>query len=385
MQAKERLPATGVIHRLFDRPAQYQFRQALRILLLWLRSQGVSYDDAFKHVLRFQNSVSLGFPASEIEALRAELNEAADPAEYQDALSAGDFAALLRAAAPSAKPERIALTPAFIGLLGASGSLPFHYSERIAAQQLQTKDESARAFLDLLSNRMVGLFFETWGKYRLEANIDTHGVDPLRGMLTQLGGFKGKGAHHHFFGGGDDGGDDVEAYFAAAFRTRPVSAHAVADALTDHFGVPVELEQFVGCWDVLDLNQQTLMGHAGAALGYGATLGKRIWRCDLRIRLNIGPLDAAQRDRCLPGGAIAAGMKRMLQRFGMSNLDCEVRLLLKAECIYPATLTANKPLPDRLGWGSFLTTIPGIPKNADVRYLFKMHAASPMPTWPIAV
>jgi type VI secretion system protein ImpH len=375
MQAKERLPAVGVIHHLFDEPAKYQFRQALRILLLWLRQQGVTYDDAFKHVLRFQNSVSLGFPTSEIEALTAELAETDDLADCTDELGqvACNSATSERGMAPSATPARIALTPAFIGLLGASGSLPFHYSERIAGHQLHTKDESARAFLDLLSNRMVGLFFETWGKYRLEANIDMRGVDPLRGMLNQLGGFKGKGAPRHNAGAEDD----VEAYFAAAFRTRPVSATCVADALSDHFGVPVELEQFVGCWDVLNLTQQTVMGRVGAALGHGATLGKRIWRCDLRIRLNIGPLDAAQRDRCLPNGRIAMGMKRMLQRFGMSNLDCEVRLLLKPECIHPAALTANKPAPDRLGWGSFLASAAGLPKKAAVRYLFEMHAARP--------
>src|SRR5450830_638695 len=132
MQAKERLPAAGVIDHLFENPAKYQFRQALRILLLWLRSQGVSYDDAFKHVLRFQNSVALGFPASEIEALRAELAEPDDPADYigepgptgWPGVTAGTSE---RAAAPSAAPERIVLTPAFIGLLGVSGSLPFHY------------------------------------------------------------------------------------------------------------------------------------------------------------------------------------------------------------------------------------------------------------------
>ena len=359
MQSKERLPAAGVIHHLFDEPAQYQFRQALRLLLLWLRAHGVTYDDAFKHVLRFQNSLSLGFPASEIEALKAELTGAADPAEHGDQVESG-------------VPGQIALTPAFIGLLGGSGTLPFHYSERIAAQELHTKDGSARAFLDILSNRMVGLFFEAWGKYRLETSVDTHGVDPLRGMLGQLGGFKGASARRPA-----SGEEDMEAYFAAAFRTRPVSAFAVADALSDHFGVPVELEQFVGCWDNIGTGRQTILGCAEPGLGHGAALGKRIWRCDLRIRLNIGPLDAAQRDRCLPHGAIARGMKRMLQRFGMSNLDCEVRLLLKPECVRPAVLTTNKSALDRLAWGCFLATAPGSPTNADVRYLFKMHVPRP--------
>ncbi len=355
MQTKERLPATGVIGHLFDNPAQYQFRQALRILLLWLRSEGVRYDDAFRNVLRFQNSVSLGFPASEIETLRVELAGAL-------ALEDGE--------ASSATPEHIVLTPALIGLLGANGSLPFHYTERIARHELHTKDDAARAFLDILSNRMVGLFFETWGKYRLEARIDTHGIDPLRGMLTQLGGFHGI-----------DGEDDVQACFAAAFSTRPVAATTVADLLSHHFGVPVELEQFVGSWDLLAATQQTLIGRPGAALGHGATLGKRIWRCDLRIRLNIGPLDAAQRDRCLPNGAIAKGIRRMLQRFGMSNLDCEVCLLLKPECVDPAKLTANTQAPDRLGWGSFLASTHGAPKDAAVRYLFEMRSKRPVSAW----
>jgi type VI secretion system protein ImpH len=374
MQAQERLPATGVIHHLFDEPAAYQFRQALRLLLLWLRSQGVTYDDAFKHVLRFQNSVSLGFPASEIEMLKAELMGAAGPIDraYQATDQCASASAVKKYPAPPVAPERITLTPTFIGLLGTSGTLPFHYSERIAAQQLHRKDDSARAFLDILSNRMVGLFFETWGKYRLEASLDTHGADRLRAILTQLGGFKGVIGGHRA-----SGEDDVEAYFAAAFRTRPVSAFAVADALSEQFGVPAELEQFVGCWDPLGPHQQTVIGQGSASLGNGATLGKRIWRCDLRIRLNIGPLDTAQRDRCLPHGAIALGMKRMLQRFGMSNIDCEVRLLLKPECVRPATLNANKPAPDRLGWGSFLATGPGSPTHADVRYLFKMHVDRP--------
>ncbi|MDL2356932.1 MAG: type VI secretion system baseplate subunit TssG, partial [Pseudomonadota bacterium] len=350
MPTEERQPAAGVIHHLFDEPVRHQFRQALRLLLMWLRSQGVAYDDAFKHVLRFQNSVSLGFPASEIAALKAEF--VAEPTEEDEP-----------ATAVSKVPARIALTPAFIGLLGTNGTLPLHYSERIAAQQLHGKDESARAFLDILSNRMVGLFFEAWGKYRLESKIDTHGIDPLRAMLLQLGGFKGADRHQL------RGEDDVQAYFAAAFRTRPTSAFAIAGALTEYFGVPIEIEQFVGCWDYLGASQLTVLGKAAPALGHGATLGKRIWRRDRRIRLNIGPLTKAGFDRCLPNGATAAAIKQMLKHFGVANLECEVCLILKPECIRPAVLSAKKQAVNRLGWDSFLTTENGSLTHAAVRYM----------------
>ena len=359
MQAKERQPASGVIGHLFDEPAQHQFKQALRLLLIWLRTKGVSYDDAFKHVLRFQNSVSLGFPASELIALKAEFV----PVPLEP--GACEVPA-------NGTPAQIALTPAFIGLLGVNGTLPFHYSERIAAQQLHAKDESSRAFLDVLSNRMIGLFFEAWGKYRLETKIDTHGVDPLRAMLLQLGGFKG--AEASATGGGEN---DVLAYFAAAFRSRPMSAFAIAGVLTEHFRVPIEIEQFVGCWDYLGANQLAILGKPTPALGNGATLGKRIWRCDRRLRLHIGPLDRQGLDRWLPNGECASASARMLRHFGVTDLEFEVRLILKPECLAPVVLSAKSPAMHRLGWDSFLATATAQPKRGDVRYMLKLHPARP--------
>ena len=349
MQTEERQPESGVIHHLFDEPAKYQFRQALRMLLLWLRSKGVSYEDAFKHVLRFQNSVSLGFPASEIEALKVEfVSESPDAA------------------------TKISMTPAFIGLLGGNGTLPLHYSERIATQQLHEKDESARAFLDILSNRMIGLFFEAWGKYRLESKVDTHGLDPLRAMLMQLGGFKVDDSSKQ-----DGRENEVLAYFAATFRTRPTSAFAIAGVLTEHFGVPIELEQFVGCWDTLDQNQRTILGKARPTLGNGATLGERIWRHDLRIRLHVGPLDRQGLDRFLPNGEAAVAMATMLNHFGVAHLEFEVCLILKPESINPVVLRANKSAGMRLGWDSFLTSEDGKTTRGDVRFMLKLRATRP--------
>lgn len=350
MPTAQRQATAGVIHHLFNEASSYQFRQSLRLLLIWLRAQGISYDDAFKHVLRFQNSVALGFPASEIAALEAEF---AAPAEHEHMPAPG-----------GAAPARITLTPAFIGLLGANGSLPLHYSERIAAQQAHAKDDSARAFLDVLSNRMVGLFFEAGNKYRLESRVDTHGADPLRGLLEQIGGFKTSDATHR-----SDGADDALAWFAALFRTRPTAIFAIAGAMNAHFGLPIEIEQFIGCWDYLDSKHRTRLGRPGPALGHGAALGRRIWRRDRRIRLHIGPLDKSGLDACLPRTDVARALTQMLKRFGLANLECEVRLTLKPDCVTPAVLTAARPAAHRLGWGAYLASTAGHPDEADVRYL----------------
>ncbi|MBC7453807.1 MAG: type VI secretion system baseplate subunit TssG [Massilia sp.] len=369
MQTKERQPESGVIDHLFDAPEKYQFKQALRMVLVWLRSKGVSYEDAFKHVLRFQNSVSFGFPASEIEALRADFG--------------ADFGAELAQHGPCAStpPEaatKVFMTPAFIGLLGGSGTLPLHYSERIATQQLHEKDDSARAFLDILSNRMVGLFFLACGKYRLESKVDTHGVDPLRAMLMQLSGFHVDDAGEH--AGGEN---DVLAYFSAALRTRPTSSFAIAGALSAHFGVPIEIEQFVGCWDELDKNQRTILGKTRPTLGNGATLGKRLWRHDLRMCLHVGPLNKQELDRFLPNGEAAAAMATMLKHFGVAHLQLEMRLIFKPEAIKPVVLRTTTSTAKRLGWDSFLTCEDGKSTRGDVRYMLKMRTSRPPLSTPL--
>lgn len=357
MQTKERQPESGVIDHLFDDFTKYQFKQALRMVLLWLRSKGVPYEDAFKHVLRFQNSVALGFPASEIETLRA--NFGAELAQHGPCASTPHEA-------------KIFMTPAFIGLLGGNGTLPLHYSERIATQQLHEKDDSARAFLDILSNRMVGLFFLACGKYRLESKVDTHGVDPLRAMLMQLGGVNVDEAS------GQTGGEnDALAYFSATLRTRPTSSFAIAGALSAHFGVPIAIEQFVGCWDELDKNQRTVLGKTRPTLGNGATLGKRLWRHDLRMCVHVGPLDKQELDRFLPNGEAALAMATMLKHFGIAHLQLEVRLILKPEAIKPVMLRTTTSMAKRLGWDSFLTSKDGKSTRGDVRYMLKMRTPRP--------
>ena len=219
---------------------------------------------------------------------------------------------------------------------------------------------------------MVGLFFEAWGKYRLESRVDTHGLDPLRAMLMQLGGFKVDDSSKQ-----DGGESDVLAYFAATFRTRPMSAFAIAGALSEHFGVPIELEQFVGCWDYLDQNQRTMLGKAEPTLGNGATLGKRVWRHDRRIRLHVGPLGKQELERFLPNGEAAAAMVQMLKHLCVAHLEFEVRLILKPEAIEPVVLRATTSTAKRLGWDSFLTSEEGKSTRGDVRYMLKMRAPRP--------
>jgi type VI secretion system protein ImpH len=349
MQAKKRQHESGLIARLFEQPQRFQFVQAVRLLVRWMARHGVPGDEALTHVLRFQNSLSLGFPASEIEALTidARADGAGPPAAWRG----------------QGPPPHITLTPAFFGLLGSGGALPFHQTERIAAFQWQEKDAGARAFLDLFSHRMVTLFYQAWGKYRLEHKLDTGAGDGLRPLLMALGGIRSE-AFATRAGGVTD---DVAAYYAALLRTRPVSAQTVARVLSDYFDAPIELEQFVGAWDEIPEHKRCTLGGPNFKLGYGAALGVRLWRHDLRVRINIGPLDKQGLQRFLPTGEAAVALAKMLALFGAPGLQYEVRLVLGEQCIEPFVLSARNPR--RLGWNTFLPGAPGKTVKAEVRYM----------------
>lgn len=341
MQAKKRLPEVSVIQGLMDEPERFQFVQAVRILLRWLAQNGVPQERAIAQVLRFRSSLSLNFPASEIEAL------AAGPA-----VCVTD-ADLLRALQDEPGTQ-IALTPTFLGLLGVNGTLPLHQTGRIATVERWEGDISARAFIDLFSHRMVGMFFQAWGKYRLEHKFDIEGKDGQLPLLTALAGVYRDASSERDDLDSPRRNDHVTAHYAALLRTRPVSAGTVSRVLTDHFGVSIEVESFVEAWDHIPDNKRSKLGNQVAKLGRGATLGGRLRRRDIRTRLNIGPLDKVDFERFLPRSEAAAALATMVSLFGLPNLEFEVRLILNPSCVAPLVLTSKPGAARRLGWDVFL-------------------------------
>ncbi|MES2296126.1 MAG: type VI secretion system baseplate subunit TssG [Pseudomonadota bacterium] len=358
MQTTHWQPEPSVIQRLIDEPQRFQFFHAVRTLVIFARKNGIAHDELFARLLRFQNTLRLEFPASQIEALTAH-----GACEVRTDT-------MLHIALREHPNSKIKLTSAFAGLLGTSGTLPFHYSETIASRLPRGQAAAIRAFMDLISNRLIGLFYQALGKYRLEHKLDSQGEDGLLPILLALAGMSGAGVPAFFRQHGRAAiSDHVAAYYAALIRTRPVSAHAIERVLSDYFAVPVVVEEFVGSWDDIPENRICVIPGPNARLGYGATLGKRLWRFDRRIRLHIGPLEAANLERLLPHGDGAKAIEAMLALFGVGDMDFEARLILSPACIEPLRLTNDAAASRRLGWTSFLTTRPGKAQTPEVRYM----------------
>jgi type VI secretion system protein ImpH len=356
MPTKKRRFEPAVIERLFREPYRFEYFQAVRMLELWLRRHGAPQQGLVANFLRFQNSTSLRFPASQVEAIHPEPRDL------------GTDGASLTAALGSGALKWIRVTPAFMGLLGGQGVLPPHYTERVAAQQFNDKDEGARSFLDTFSNRSLALFYEAWRKYRLHLKYELNGKDSFLPLLLGLAGL-GNPSLRRRLALPENGAvlDESLGYFSGALRQRPVSASQMARVLTEYFGQPVRVQQFIGYWYEMPPAQQTVLGSDTALLGTRAIAGARVWQRDLRLRLVIGPLDHAGLDAFLPGGLAARALKSLLAMFTGVSFEYEVELVLRGADVRPVTMMDGSKL-GRLGWDSYLVDGPQEQDRNDVHY-----------------
>ena len=358
MPAPQRRFEPAVIERLFREPYRFEYVQAVRMLELWLRRRGKPARGLVTQYLRFQNSVSLGFPPSQLEEVQAEPRDiATQPAALATALD-------------EARLRHVRLTPSFMGLLGGQGVLPLHYTERIAEHQHQEKGEpeaeGARAFLDSFSNRSLALFYEAWRKYRLALQYQLDGHDAFLPLLLSLAG-RGNGTLRGRLAGSEDGAvlDESIAYFAGSMRHRPASSVQLARVLSEYFGQRINAEQFVGCWYAVPPEQQTILGSDKAVLGSSAIAGARVWQRDLRLRLVVGPLDRTGFNDFLPGGVAARALRSMLAMFTGLSLEYEVELVLLAADVRNVRLEG---IEGRLGWDAYLVEGLQTEDRRDVRY-----------------
>ncbi|KAF1016753.1 MAG: hypothetical protein GAK31_00011 [Stenotrophomonas maltophilia] len=348
MPSAQRRIDPGVAQQLLTEPHRFQFFQAVRVLEQVFQRQGVKAGQAVPMRVRFRNSLSLGFPATELAAegeiysLKGERLQ--DREAIEQALIGEELA-------------EVHLTPQFMGLLGTTGALPLHYTETLQLRELYERDRTARAFLDIFSTRAVSLHYAAWKKHRLALQYELDRRErflPLVLSLLGMGMSELRDRLHE--GGGGEIFDQAVAYYAGAIRQRPVSAALMQRVLSDYFQVPLHLEQFVGAWYRVPAGQATRLGQANAVLGASALAGDRVWQRDLRLRLRIGPLRRQAFDDFLPGGSAAEALAKWLSLLTGGTLEYEVRLVLRAEDVQGSALGGSGGA--RLGWDSYLSSRP---------------------------
>ncbi|MBI3384329.1 MAG: type VI secretion system baseplate subunit TssG [Aquabacterium sp.] len=395
MSATQRRNATGVIEQLLREPQQFNFFQAVRLLDRWMAPSAPDGQGLSK--INFRNSLSLSFPASEIESLKVHkkrFTERCDDAGKERQIDGGTgtrLDQLLNEVAQQSIPahpseiDRIDITPAFMGLLGVNGTLPLSYTEEFAHRELYQKDYAARAFVDVFSHRAVSLFYQAWRKHRLSIQYESDTQNRFLPLALSLAGLGQKGLRDRL--GGERGAvaDEALAYYAGTLQQRTLSARQLQQILQDYLAVPVRIEQFVGRWYQVPESGRAYLGVLGrqggmsgplnGVLGRSAMLGERVWQRDLRMRVVLGPLPHARFRRFLPGGAGASALKELLTMLSGVSLEYEINLQLQRDDVQGCALDSSRaPTAFRLGWDTFLQTQSANEDRADVRY--DIHAAA---------
>jgi type VI secretion system protein ImpH len=310
--------------KLWENPTSFEFFQAVRVLerLLPERQPVGVFADPSAEVVRFSVNPDTAFPASEIQGLEP-----------------GNGA-----------PPR--LTVNFMGLTGPEGVLPYDYSLLIT-ERLRHRDRTLRDFFDLFHHRIISLFYRAWEKYRFAVSHERNRHDRLTLHLKDLLGLGVPALQQRL-----TVRDEALLFYTGLFGPQQRSAAALQQLLADYFGVPCEVEQFVGGWYPLSETTQCTLGDEGDAseqLGWGAVAGQEVWDPQARVRLRLGPLTRSQYDQFLPTGEAYEPLRTLTRFFCGEQFDFEVQLILARDDVPPCTLGADAPgIP--LAWCTWMRT-----------------------------
>lgn len=256
----------------------------------------------------------------------------------------------VRGFAPASGAQRARLAVNFIGLLGPNGPLPLHLTEYARERARNQGDETLAAFLDVFHHRIVSLHYRARAQAEPALSLDRHEADRFGDYVGSLFGIGSPALR-----GRDEIGDFAKLHFAGLMANQRRPAAGLVTILRAYFKLPVEIEQFVGHWMRIPLDGQTRIGmlDQGNRLGTSAVLGRKVWDCQHKFRLVIGPLDYEDYQRMLPGGDSMRRLLAWVRNYAGLVLDWDVRLILKREAIPRLALGGR-----RLGWTTFLASAP---------------------------
>jgi type VI secretion system protein ImpH len=221
------------------------------------------------------------------------------------------------------------LTVNVAGLFGANSPMPLYFMEYVHNRVAHESDPTLVNFLDIFHHRLLSLFYRAWavsqpvvGLDRGDVKTEGYGryVNSLCGLATQTP------------SGSDAIGDLDTLQFSSLLATRTRHASGLGLLLSQYFGVPVMIQQFVGQWLKLsDQDRTVLQRYVRSRLGDGLVLGGRVWDRQNKFRVIMGPVGAHDMQRLLPGTVTHRRLIEWVNLYTGGVLDWEVELRVKPE------------------------------------------------------
>ena len=228
-----------------------------------------------------------------------------------------------------AAPARVRVS--YFGAFGPHGPLPTHLTQYIDDRRRQRGDDTWVGFLDIFHHRLISLFYRAWANAQPTVQRDRPETDRFARYLGALiGQSTGTGQAP------PAEVDEVALYAATHFVGPTRHAEGLRKTLQLCFGVPVEIEEFVGqwldipaeyCW-VVPSSLPDVQGAIGV-LGESSRVGTQVYDRQSKFRVIVGPLSLEQYRRFLPGGDLLARAIELVRRYAGDEARWDMRLVLR--------------------------------------------------------
>lgn len=354
MSSASRRKNTSVISRLTEAPYEFPFLQAVRLLE---RSAVLGEKDNSKEKNTFNKQPVALFIPPNIEAVRFRANHALS-------FSSSEISKI-KNHKNSKNNKNWEMTVNFMGLTGAQGVMPYHYTEMVT-QRLKMKDESLSRFLDLFNHRTISLFYQASSKYNLPIEYERKKLNPPKTKnrddhtqaLLSLIGLGTKNLNDRLYIR-----DESLFYYSGLLSQQVKTTTGLKQILRNYFNIPVEINEFIGQWQELIEDVRTrLPGRENSngqnnCLGRSVMLGRKGWFAQGKINIVLGPLDKNQLTIFSPGTKSLKALNEIVKIYIGMEYDFDFIIKAKRSDLPEKIQLGGKEKPV-MGWNTWLSSNP---------------------------
>ena len=224
------------------------------------------------------------------------------------------------------------LVTRFFGLWGPMGPMPLHLTEFARDRLRNKKDSTLIAFADMLTHRMMTLFYRAWAMAQPAPSFDRalkgergrSAADPFERKVAALSGHYEPSLRNR-----DAMPELAKRHFVAHLAPSPRHADGLVSIVSAFVRTAVSLRQFVGQWLQLEQDDRWELG-ARVGLGLGTSVGSQVWSHSAKFRLRIGPMSLPDYSRLMPGSATLTRLEDIVRNYVGDTLDWDINLVLAA-------------------------------------------------------
>ena len=330
----------------------HQDRNASYALILRLMEKPYAYD-FFSAVRRIEVSKRTAARTGASQRLRD------DPIRFGQEPSLAFAPSTLHAYTPGGRGEPDRMLVNFMGLFGPHGPLPLHLTEYARDRERNARDKTFVRFCDVFNHRMIAMFYRAWAVNHAAVSFDRVTDDPdsdrFGFYVASTIGLAEKSLRRR------DGVPDIaKQHFAGRLSHQSRPPEGLAAILSDYFGMPCRVEEFVGQWIDIPKTDRLRMGsdRAIGRLGESAVVGSKTWDCTQKFRLVFGPLSFEQFCRLLPSDRSFARLVGWVRNYVGYEYNWDALLILKREEVPQTRLGGGAGPPSMLGWTTWIRTGP---------------------------